>query len=138
MGVFNIGDILQCSTNTAQKAYVCREKILGVANSYVVCYFDGPIKTTTDKQQAYFGNECGCYELDTTPLTGTVSTTSASTTVSGSGTTFTGDYTVGDKIIIGRNQRVVSSITNDTELVVDVAYPDTVSGMDHRNIGQLY
>lgn len=138
MVVFNIGDIVQCDENNAQKAYVCRDKILGVANSYVICFFDGPMKTTADKQQAFFGGQCGCYTLDNTQLTGTVAVSAASTTVTGTGTAFTTDYTVGDKIIIGMHQRVVSSITNNTELVVSVAYGEPMSGMEHRNIGQLY
>jgi hypothetical protein len=134
---FNMGDIVQCENNTAQKAYICRDKILGVTNSYVICFFDGPMKNMTDKQQAFFGNQCGCYIIDNTQLTGTVSV-NASITVVGTGTTFTTDYMVGDKIIIGKYQRVVSSIADNTHLDVSVAYTIPESGREHRNIGQLY
>lgn len=139
MTVFNKGDMIQCSLMPAQKAYVCRSNVLGVADSSVVCYFDGPMNSVGDKQQALFGNNCsGCWELDNSQLTGSVSTSMNSTTVTGSGTSFTSDMVVGDKIIVGMDQRVVSSITSDTSLEVTVAYTMNMSNKEIRNIGQAH
>lgn len=49
---------------------------------------------------------------------GTVSTTIGSAAVTGSSTTFTNDFTVGDRITIGSETYTVTVITNDTSLTV--------------------
>jgi hypothetical protein len=59
-------------------------------------------------------------------LTGTASV--SGTTVTGSGTVFTTEVLPGDSITINAETRIVSSITNDTELVVSASMT-TVSGV---------
>ncbi len=54
-------------------------------------------------------------------LTGTASTTSASTTVVGVGTLFNTEFAVGDVIRVGTVRGTVASITSDTELVLSAA-----------------
>jgi phage tail sheath protein FI len=64
-------------------------------------------------------------------LTGTISISNNTTTVTGSGTAFTNQVAVGDIILIGPDkiQRNVSSVTNATSLVLSSAYVgNTVSG----------
>lgn len=55
------------------------------------------------------------------PLAGLLSTAGSSTTVSGVGTAFQSDLSVGDYLRKGFLLYRVESITNDTEIVVDVA-----------------
>lgn len=62
-------------------------------------------------------------------LTGTVSTTSGSATVTGSGTLFVTELNAGDAIKIGSNIYTVSSITNNTSLVITVNASATTSGV---------
>ena len=71
-------------------------------------------------------------------LTGTVSVTAESTTVTGSGTSFTTELSVGDFIGVDGEpdqQRIVSSITNNTELVVTVAFDSNRSGAAYYIVG---
>ena len=71
-------------------------------------------------------------------LTGTVSVTAESTTVTGSGTSFTTELSVGDFIGVDGDpdqQRIVSSITNNTELVVTVAFDSNRSGAAYYIVG---
>ena len=59
--------------------------------------------------------------------TGTVAT-SATTTLTGTDTTFT-DYRVGDTILVsGETSRTIATITSDTSLTVTVAFSNTASG----------
>lgn len=59
--------------------------------------------------------------------TGTVATT-ATTTLTGTGTFFT-DYSVGDKLtVVGETVRTIATITSDTVLTVTSAFSNTASG----------
>lgn len=60
-------------------------------------------------------------------VTGTVSVTATSATVTGSGTNFVGELAVGDKIVINGENRTVVSITDSTHLVADQAFDATAS-----------
>ena len=63
-------------------------------------------------------------------LTGTVAVTNASTTVTGTGTAFTTELTVGDAIKIKAEIFTVSAIASDTSLTLDSAYQGaTESGL---------
>lgn len=53
-----------------------------------------------------------------TDLSGTVTVNTSSTTVNGSGTNFTTDFTVDDRLFIGSESRQVVAITNTTQLTV--------------------
>ena len=59
--------------------------------------------------------------LVSTALTGTVSNTASSTTVTGTGTSFTSSFIAGDVIQVGSVIAIVSSVTNNTTLVVTTA-----------------
>ena len=60
-------------------------------------------------------------------VTGTVSVTAGSATVTGSGTNFVGELAVGDKIVINGENRIVASIASSTSLVADTAFVATAS-----------
>ena len=63
-----------------------------------------------------------------TTATGTVSITSGSATVTGSGTTFTTEFLVGNDIKIDNKFYKVLSITSNTVLTLDINASSTVSG----------
>ena len=63
-----------------------------------------------------------------TAATGTVSITSGSATVTGSGTTFTTEFLVGNDIKIDNKFYKVLSITSNTVLTLDINASSTVSG----------
>jgi hypothetical protein len=63
----------------------------------------------------------------TTALTGTVAI-GGTTAVTGTGTAFTTELTVGDLIEVDSEIREVLTITNDTAVVVSVAFADTATG----------
>ena len=59
-------------------------------------------------------------------LTGSINPT-ASTIVTGSGTAFLSELSVGDEIVVSSETRIVSSIESDTSLTVSVATTDTAN-----------
>lgn len=61
-------------------------------------------------------------------LTGTVAT-AGDTSLVGTGTAFTTELEVGDYILVGTEERQVSVITDDTNIVVSVAFTPTASGI---------
>jgi hypothetical protein len=62
--------------------------------------------------------------------TGTVGITNASTAVTGTGTSFTTVFVVGDVITVsGQTPRVITAIGSNTSLTVDTAYATTTSGL---------
>ena len=63
----------------------------------------------------------------TSDITGTVSTTSGSSTVTGSGTSFTTALGVGQYITIGGTRYTIASITDDTTLVLSANAPSTLA-----------
>jgi hypothetical protein len=67
---------------------------------------------------------------DSGNLTGTVSITNGSTTVTGSGTSFTNtsQINVGQVITVSSQKRVVTAIASDTSLTVATAFTTTASG----------
>ena len=70
-------------------------------------------------------NEFGLYmkltKTTTFTLTGSIDP-AASTIVTGSGTAFLSELSVGDEIVVSAETRIVSSIASDTSLVVTVAF----------------
>lgn len=71
--------------------------------------------------------------LQTTNLTGTVSTTSGNATVTGSGTSFT-NLNENDKINVNGTLYVIDTITNDTQLTLTTNASATVSGASYSKI----
>jgi len=59
-------------------------------------------------------------------LTGSINPT-ASTTVTGSGTKFLTELSIGDEIVVSSETRIVSAIASDTSLTVSVATTDTAN-----------
>mgnify|MGYP003681317250 CR=1 FL=1 len=59
-------------------------------------------------------------------LTGSINPT-ASTTVTGSGTKFLTELSVGDEIVVSSETRIVSAIASDTSLTVSVATTNTAN-----------
>ena len=65
---------------------------------------------------------------------GTVSGTDSGTTITGDGTNFTIDYSVGDYLQIGNNVREIAEISNNTILVIDGALKTSASGSTHHGV----
>ena len=64
------------------------------------------------------------------PMTGTLSVTNGSSTVTGDGTLFTTEFAVGDSIRIGTQTYTIASIASNTSLNLTVPYPNaTASGV---------
>ena len=59
-------------------------------------------------------------------LTGSIDPT-ASTTVTGSGTKFLTELSIGDEIVVSSETRIVTAIASDTSLTVSVATTDTAN-----------
>lgn len=121
--------------NIAQKAnsYITGATITGNTTSQVV---NTSISLTSsisadDKVLFIFGSN------KTAVKTGTVSNTTL-TTLTGSGTTFSADYAAGDYILIGNDVREVSSVANNTQLVLDAALSSSASGAAHYGITESY
>ena len=72
-------------------------------------------------------NEFGMYikltKTTTTTLTGSIDP-AASTTVTGSGTAFLSEVSVGDELVVSGETRIVSAIASDTSLTVTLAFSD--------------
>ena len=62
--------------------------------------------------------------------------TNATITLTGTGTTFTNTFKVGDAITVsGETVRTIASITNDTSLTVSVAFATTTSALSYTLVG---
>ena len=73
--------------------------------------------------------------------TGTVSVTSGSATITGSGTSFTSEFAVGDDILINGEQFLVLSIASDTSMTADGNFQSSASSQvikkNGSNVTQL-
>tara|TARA_R110002167_G_scaffold327621_1_gene533883 strand:- start:339 stop:863 length:525 start_codon:yes stop_codon:yes gene_type:complete len=86
-----------------------------------------------EKEDVNFNNGVGQFGLfikltkgTTFTLTGSIDPT-ASTTVTGSGTQFLTELSVGDEIVVSSETRIVSAIASDTSLTVSVATTNTAN-----------
>lgn len=73
----------------------------------------------------------------TSAKAGTLSNTTL-TTITGVGTTFSTDYDAGSYILIGNDVREVTSIANNTQLVIDAPLSSSASGASHYGITESY
>ncbi|HET9174671.1 MAG TPA: hypothetical protein VFN56_05355 [Candidatus Saccharimonadales bacterium] len=69
---------------------------------------------------------------------GTVSTSSGSATVTGSNTTFTNDFTVGDRITVGTETYTVIAIANDTLLTVSSNFVNSNSSVSYTVLPSIF
>lgn len=67
-----------------------------------------------------------------TDLSGTVTVNTSSTLVNGSGTNFTVDFTVDDRLFIGSESRQVIAITNTTQLTVAAAFSSNATANTYK------
>lgn len=67
-----------------------------------------------------------------TDLSGTVTVNTSSANVAGSGTNFTVDFTVDDRLFIGSESRQIISIVNNTLVVVGSAYSANASANTYK------
>lgn len=65
-------------------------------------------------------------------LTGTLTATAGSATVTGAGTSFTTELAEGDLVMVGREARMVTYIVSATEIEVEDAFATTASGAGTR------
>ena len=103
-------------------ACVSRCNVLGFKDGYCIMCFDG-VTTKYPDRCAIFGLECHTNWLIAEPnITGTISITSGTTQINGSGTTFTTEVSIGDKLIVGIKQMLVDSILDDTTIILTTSY----------------
>ena len=67
-----------------------------------------------------------------TDLSGTVTVNNSSANVTGSGTNFTVDFTVDDRLFIGSESRQIISIVNNTLMTVGSAYSANASANTYK------
>ncbi|HYE07671.1 MAG TPA: hypothetical protein VEL07_19285 [Planctomycetota bacterium] len=111
-------------------ATVWGANFLGEANANRQDFLATGAATTYDSALVYvaFANYNWLVKVDRSTRTGTAAVTAGSKTVTGTGTDFDPELTVGDEIQINGEQRRVVSITSDTVLTVDEAFQATASG----------
>jgi hypothetical protein len=83
-------------------------------------------------------NSWSVIEMTWTVRTGTVTTSGSSTTVTGSGSLFTTEYKVGDLISFGSggtSQRRITTVTNNTTIVVDTAIDIDSASTHYHGVG---
>lgn len=72
-----------------------------------------------------------------TALTGTIA--SVGTTVTGTGTNFTTAFAVGDQIVVNGEVKTISSITSNTELIINTAFTsDLPSGTAYDSVNAVF
>ena len=98
------------------------EGLFPYANGVVVCQGDDIYWSTTGTSWTQINKDT--YKVKT----GTVSVTSGSAAVTGSGTAFTTEFAVNDRIRINNVNYRVLSITSDTALTLDYNVVTTISG----------
>jgi len=150
-----LGDIVSVSSGNAAQTSQAFSGVSDGGEAFVVHDFDSTadplkaieIKTDTtarnpnvgDNNEILFYNfeyvaEVGASNAGLTQKTGTVSIPQYSSEVTGSGTSFTTEYEVGDRIIIGtsttRYFATVTSIQNNTKLFLDQSVPRSYSGVN--------
>lgn len=74
--------------------------------------------------------------LQSADLTGTISVTSGSATVTGVGTSFTSDFIVGDVIASSVGNNVITAIASNTSMTVRDSYGSTASGLSYKRGGK--
>ncbi len=118
--ICDVGHIIK--KQNGQYAVVCRCKVLGCTDAYIVCCFDGPDETYGCKC-AVIGAEFKENWQEAEPnITGTIDITSGTTQVNGTNTMFTTQLTNGDKIILGMKQGTIEQVVNDTTLTLTESY----------------
>ena len=106
-----------------------------VGKFYLIKGVSIPVGSTLilESKDVSFNNGAGQFGLfikltkgTTFTLTGSINPT-ASTTVTGSGTKFLTELSVGDEIVVSSETRIVSAIASDTSLTVSVATTNTAN-----------
>jgi len=79
-----------------------------------------------------------CYKKvagDTKTFTGTANVSTSSTSVTGTGTAFTQQFSIGEYINFGNEQRKITSIPTDTSLTVDSVFDANATGVTITQTG---
>ena len=69
--------------------------------------------------------------------TGTIAVSSTNTTITGTSSAFTSEYTVGDYLYVSGVTKRITSISSATSMTVDSVYGSTTSGLNHQKIYHL-
>jgi len=101
--------------------FLCRYNGCGLGLSATGDFDDTTITNNFDIQSFIDAAEI-CDYIITTDGVGTVNTTAGSRTVTGTGTSFNLACYIGCMIVINGETRIVSSITDDTNIIVDSAF----------------
>jgi len=128
---YNISKISLTNTQKTSKCKVdlyIEKKLTG--KFYLLKEIELPIGTTLVYDDTNFSTDNGEFSLyikltdgATFTLTGSIDPI-ASTTVTGVGTAFLSEVSIGDEIVVTGETRTVSNITSDTSLTVSSAFSD--------------
>lgn len=112
-------------------ATVWGANLLGEGNANRQDFVGTGAATTYDSALVYvaFANYNWVVKVDKSTRTGTVAVTAASKTVTGTGTAFLTELTIGDEVQVGNEQRRVVSITSDTVATVDEGFQAAATGV---------
>lgn len=78
-------------------------------------------------------------EIQPPRVSGTANILNNSITITGTGTSFTSDFRVGDKIVIASQERFINAISSDTSATVNVAFNfvDGTTWANNRTVGSF-
>lgn len=130
----NIYNVLECPTLSG-RIRVIKGSIDTTSSDLVVWTVSASNKSVYLKGHFYSEGTAGnvTYKQRSLAKTGTVATTNASATITGTDTVFTTEYAAGDEIVItDGNTLTVQSVDSDTQITATGNATSTVSGKAHR------
>ena len=147
-GVYGVKDLRNGSGNLNTQYYYRKKSSGAIAASLGNCTITITGSATGGNDQVAFGGANGTIMPDllasnytvvvtanneSANLTGTVSVTSGSPVITGSGTTFKLNFNIGDSIKVSGDSstKTIVSITNSTYMTVDANYPSTSSTINY-------
>lgn len=143
--VFNNNDYEFLTLANTEGSFIVGESVAQKSNTYITgALVTGNTSSETANTSASltsFINEGDniliVYGTNKVTGTGTVSNTTT-TTITGSGTLFSSEYTNGDYLLIGNDVREVVSIANNTQLTIDSPLSSSASGVAHYGVTSSY
>jgi len=123
------GKAVRVYTNTTTYTTVYSNNPVWCILDFLTCYNGCGLSHIDIDIQAFIDAAAYCDEkINPVNATGTVSVTSGSATVTGSGTKFLTEVKVGDQITVNSVNKTVSVVSSDTSLTADSNFSGTASG----------
>ena len=122
------GKAVRVYTDTVNYTTVYTNNPIWCILDFLTCYNGCGLSFSDIDIQSFIDAASYCDEkINPVNATGTVSVTSASTTVTGSGTKFLKEVKVGDQVTINGESKNVTAVSNDTSLTVDSNFSNSAS-----------